>query len=412
MLRQWLLSALPAMLILPPPANIPDVLPVTNNIQQVYADEDDGSVVINGFKCYLNETEGTFSIAQIMSLSSEDLVVPYTVTYEGKEYHCDEINLTYLRGNIRDQEDIIPDVKSVTFSEGIKTLKGYFPLNRCKKVTIPSTVESIEYAAFNYGVSAGYSNMDEEWALWQDKYNANFTCFDLEEFVVDKDNKHFTAKDGLLYTKDMKMLMSCPRNKNGVVEIPEGVETLANGSFCLCNRVTEIKLPSTLKNIGYGYGRYPGFYYCLNLEKINIPEGVETVYGGSFRYCVKLKSLTLPTTLINIDVNYHESADRIEQLNIFGPLPSLTELNWEDSGIESIDVPNDYTKLFAAPVPTQNLRLPKHVKTICSNAFYGVNPPAVLHLPATIESLGEKGSSDKVRGIPTQIYQRYMIDFP
>jgi len=25
---------------------------------------------------------------------------------------------------------------------------------------------------------------------------------------------------------------------------------------------------------------------------------------------------------------------------------------------------------------------------------------------------GYQGSSDKVRGIPTQIYQRYMIDFP
>ena len=32
-------------------------------------------------------------------------------------------------------------------------------------------------------------------------------------------------------------------------------------------------------------------------------------------------------------------------------------------------------------------------------------------LPGYIENI-EKGSSDKVRGIPTQIYQRYMIDFP
>ena len=33
----------------------------------------------------------------------------------------------------------------------------------------------------------------------------------------------------------------------------------------------------------------------------------------------------------------------------------------------------------------------------------------VINLP---DIAGLKGSSDKVRGIPTQIYQRYMIDFP
>ena len=73
---------------------------------------------------------------------------------------------------------------------------------------------------------------------------------------------------------------------------------------------------------------------------------------------------------------------------------SLKELNMEDTGIETIEgvyYESGYgTTPFAEPIPLENLRLPKNIKVIGKNAFYGVNPPTELHLPATIESLGEK----------------------
>ena len=347
--------------------------------------EDDGTVVINGFKVYLNESSATFDIRQIMSIDGEDLVVPYTLTYEGKEYHCDEVNLNNIRGDYND-DTIIPNVKSITFSEGIKTLKGKFSLCYSKKVTLPSTLESIENTAFNYGVDAGYTN-DEEWDWWMKNYNVNFKCFDLEEFIVDKNNAHYTTQDGLLYTKDMKTLVSCPRNKKGIVVVPEGVEKLATGCFCICNRITEIQLPSTLKSVGDPIGRYAGFYNCLNLEKINIPEGVETLTGCAFRYCAKLKSLTLPSSLKTLDVEY-EDGDITRRDPIFGPMQSLEELDLENTSIEVIEGKYNttpFTDLWAV----KNFKLPKNIRVIGDNALYGINPPE-LHLPATIESLGEK----------------------
>lgn len=354
--------------------------------------EDDGTVVINGFKVYLSESSATFDIRQIMSIEGEDLVVPYTLTYEGKEYHCEEVNLNKLCGEIsldNGYKDIIitPNVKSVTFSEGIKTLKGHFPLCYCKKVTLPSTLESIENTAFNYGVSAGYSNLDEESGWWMQNYNINFTCFDLEEFIVDKNNAHYTTQDGLLYTKDMKTLVSCPRNKKGIVVVPEGVEELATGCFSICNRITEIQLPSTLKSVGDPVGRYAGFYYCLNLEKINIPEGVETLTGYAFRNCAKLKSLKLPASLKTLDVEY-EDGGYTRTGEVFGPMQSLEELDLENTSIEVIEGKYNttpFTDLWAV----KNFKLPKNIRVIGNNALYGINPPE-LHLPATIESLGEK----------------------
>lgn len=369
----------------------------TKTVQKADA-EDDGYVIVDGFKCSLDKTNSTFSIAEIASFSGEDLVVPSLILYEGKYYHCETVNMYNLRGELNADNGytdtkITPYVKSITFSEGIKTLKGHFALNRCKKVTIPSTVESIEYTGFNYGISAGYLD-DEETSWWMNKYGINFQAFDLEEFVVSKDSKNFTANNGLLYTKDMKTLISCPRGKRGIVKVPEGVETLAVACFSICNRVTEIKLPSTIRNLGEGYGRYAGFHYCLNLEKVNIPEGVETITGGAFRHCDKLKSLTLPTTLKTLDVNYAERADEMRQIEVFGPMLSLEELNMENTNIETLEgvyyEGGDYGTLpFNSGLNIKNLRLPKKIRIIGKNVFKNVNPPAELHLPATIESLGE-----------------------
>ena len=370
--------------------------------------EDDGTVVINGFKVNLSESSATFDIRQIMSIEGEDLVVPYTLTYEGKEYHCDEVNMNNLCGEIsRDNGykdvTITPNVKSVTFSEGIKTLKGSFPLCYCKKVILPSTVESIKNTVFNYGVSAGYVNDDEERGWWMKNYNINFMCFDLEEFIVDKNNAHYTTQDGLLYTKDMKTLVSCPRNKKGIVVVPEGVEKLATGCFCICNRITEIQLPSTLKSVGDPVGRYAGFYYCLNLEKINIPEGVEALTGCAFRYCVKLKSLTLPSSLKTLDVEYTEDGGYTRTDAVFGPMYSLEELNLENTSIEVIEGKYNTTPFTDLPL-VKNFKLPKNIRVLGDKALIGINPPAELHLPVTIESLGEQFIDPFKKGNENSIY--------
>lgn len=367
--------------------------PDTKTVQK--ADADVEGVEINGFECNLH-ADGTFTITGITSVSGEELVVPYTVTYEGKEYHCETIYMHNLQGpksgNAGGETKITPYIKSVVFSDGIKTLKGQFYLCYSKKVTIPKSVSFIEYTAFNGIIDSGHED-EVETPYWQE-LGANFRAYDLEEFIVDKDNMNYTAKDGLLYTKDMKMLISCPRGKRGVIAIPEGVETLANASFGICNRLTEIQLPSTIRKIGYGYGRYAGFHYCLNLEKVNIPEGVETLEAGTFRNCHKLTSITLPKSLKYLDLNYKRDENDTRQIEVFGPMYSLKELNMEDTGIETIEgvyYESGYgTTPFAAPIPLENLRLPKNIKVIGKNAFYGVNPPTELHLPATIESLGEK----------------------
>lgn len=88
--------------------------PDTKTVQK--ADADVEGVEINGFECNLH-ADGTFTITGITSVSSEELVVPYTVTYEGKEYHCETIYMHNLQGpksgNAGGETKITPYIGSV-----------------------------------------------------------------------------------------------------------------------------------------------------------------------------------------------------------------------------------------------------------------------------------------------------------
>lgn len=192
----------------------------------------------------------------------------------------------------------------------------------------------------------------------------------------------------MLYTKDMKKLVSCPRGKAGDVVVPEGVETLGE-AFGICVKLTSVQLPSTLKSIE-GTGSNPGFNYCLKLKSITIPEGVEAIYGMSFRNCVSMESVTLPTTLKTLTSRYVAN-DKPRYSGVFEKTYSLKELNWENTAIEVLDdKQDDYPNPNFSCSPIENFRLPKNIRIIGDEALSGITAPAELHLPKTIESLGKK----------------------
>ncbi|MDY3770175.1 MAG: leucine-rich repeat domain-containing protein, partial [Lachnospiraceae bacterium] len=64
------------------------------------------------------------------------------------------------------------------------------------------------------------------------------------------------------------------------IEIPKGVESIEGSTFSGCSKLKEIKLPTTLKVIGYY-----AFRDCGGLISIEIPEGVESIGNGAFSGC-------------------------------------------------------------------------------------------------------------------------------
>lgn len=71
-----------------------------------------------------------------------------------------------------------------------------------------------------------------------------------EEFEVHPDNPYYTVYDECLYTKDMKILLSCPTQK------------------------TDVQFPTTIVSIG------PSAFFGVSIPKLIIPWGVTTIAGS------------------------------------------------------------------------------------------------------------------------------------
>ena len=91
------------------------------------------------------------------------------------------------------------------------------------------------------------------------------------EFTVEDSNPNYTAGDGILYSKDMKVLQECPCGKTGVITVPEGVREIADDAFS-SGLLSGIILPDTLEVIGN-----QAFFDCNNLKSITLPKSVRSI---------------------------------------------------------------------------------------------------------------------------------------
>lgn len=213
------------------------------------------------YKCYaLSEI--------VFPKSGFNAIEKYSFYQAGKQHNSlTHVNLPEGLTEIGESAFEETALESIDLPESLTTL-GKRAFNACDNITsvfIPKNVNSIGAAAWG---------------------NTNSK---LTEYVVDAKNSTYTSLDGVLYTKDMKTLVSCPVSKPGVFTVPEGVETLAESSFTCSN--TGVILPSSLKTIedeafsAYNYKR-----------GVVIPEGVTTIGPNTFEYAF-IDFLSLPSTL-------------------------------------------------------------------------------------------------------------------
>lgn len=103
-----------------------------------------------------------------------------------------------------------------------------------------------------------------KWSFWE--------CVNLQRFVVSPNNKKYCAVDGVLYSKDKKVLIAYPNAKGSKYKVPNGVEEIANCAFKNTG-IEHITAPATLQRIGQN-----AFYNCSQLEWIiNIPRSIVEV---------------------------------------------------------------------------------------------------------------------------------------
>lgn len=160
----------------------------------------------------------------------------------------------------------------------------------------------------------------------------------LKEFVVDEANKSYTAVDGVLYTKDMKTLLCCPKAYEGAdFTVPAEVEIIGRSAFSDC-KFEKVNLPEGLKRI-----EAMAFLKAESLKEIasykgeetyaSLPEGLEFIGLDTFNYA-GLTYLYIPASIKEIGAY---SFTYCAKLDAEGNKAGLTEVNL---GVTAADFKN------------------------------------------------------------------------
>lgn len=230
------------------------------------------------------------------------------------------------------QEDILDypwnniPCKRVIISEGIWEIpNGAISFPEAEAVLLPDSMVNIDDGAFN-GMLAlkrlhfGKYVMNIEPHFFDDllvDFDGNEA---LREFTVDKNNLVYTAEGGVLYTKDMKTLISFPVGKQvkGAYTVKNGVEKIAPYAFGHVGfGLHTVKLPTTVRSIGEGAFAYShvkrvvlspavkvipecAFMCCRYLEEIKLPVGVKFIGPEAFA-SIGLTSIVIPEGVEHIE---------------------------------------------------------------------------------------------------------------
>ena len=202
-----------------------------------------------------------------------NLVIPSTVTYEGKVYNVTRI--------------------------------GFDAFNQCDKLTfvdIPSSVKTIGVGAFNFCSSLTSITLKE--GLEHIEWNAFEDCRSLENITFPNSLKtignyafsytlwYKNHPNGAVYAGNVfyKYKGDIPQNTSFVIK--EGTVSISPYAFVKENyhedySLVSVSIPNSVEVIGEG-----AFYRCRALTSIVIPAGVTTIETLAFHYCKALKSVT------------------------------------------------------------------------------------------------------------------------
>ncbi len=258
--------------------------------------EEDKTVEVTYQKCLIGPTYSYCNPAAIGNVE-----IPSKVLFKSKTYHVIAIGIYAFRND-----------------------EGYG--NRLTSVTIPNSVTSIDHMAFK-------------------------GCSDLIDIHVDSDNQYYSSIDGILFNKDVTILIKCPEKKELVV-IPNSVTSIGYMAFYYCRGLTSLTIGNSVTSIGD-----EAFYGCNRLTSLTIGNSA-SIGREAFCGCSRLASVTIGNseTIGNSMASIGREA--------FSGCKSLT----------SVTIPNSVTSIgdwaFSGCSGLTSLTIGNSVTSIGDYAFY------------------------------------------
>jgi len=152
-------------------------------------------------------------------------------------------------------------------------------------VTIPDSVKSIGDSAFR-------------------------GCNRLTSISVSAGNVNYKSVNGLLLSKDGKILIAVPGGLTSVT-IPDNVTTIGSSAFYGCGKMTSVAIADSVISIEGG-----AFNGCSSLTSIMIPNRVTSIGLAAFAGCSSLTSIIIPDNVTEIGAGAFSGCRELTSMTI------------------------------------------------------------------------------------------------
>lgn len=282
-----------------------------------------------------NEVEVTNKTSRELVYSGE-IVIPSTITYDGKNYNVTSIGERAFRSSMKNSS-----LTSVTIPEGVISI-GDFAFQYCTaltSITIPNSIKRIGTSVFES--TPWYANLP----------------------------------DGVIYFGKILYSYKGEMPENTSIIVKDGIEIISASAFAGagCSNLIAITFPNSIDSIGE-----MAFQGCQSLSSITIPNSVTSIGNAAFMSC-PLDEIKIPKNVTNIGTGAF----------IYCSPTSIVVEN----GNPNYDSRNNCNALIETATNTllvgcHNTVIPNTVTGIADAAFAGHNNLTAIAIPSNITKIG------------------------
>ena len=239
---------------------------------------------------------------------------------------------------------------TIEILEGITSI-GEAAFSNCSQLTSVSIPESVtEIGTFAFAFCNNLQAIYIPAGVAKIRTYVFSACDALREITVSDSNAYFADLDGVLFSKNMDILIAWPGGK-GNAQIPDTVTEIEVAAFANCANITEVIIPSNVTKIN-SYA----FSGCDHLARVTIMQN--PVFGDDpFYNCRNLVSFMVS--------------------------PESTLYSSKDGVLYN----KDQTELIQCPEKMGSIKIPETVTTIGYSAFYNCRMLESIQIPKSVTSI-------------------------
>lgn len=266
-------------------------------------------------------------------------------------------------------------------------------------------------------------------------FDASCVRENIANIRVDEENEYFAARDGVLYNKDFKTIISFPPSKKDFnISCLDGVEIIGESAFDSCDSLISVNIPTSVVEIGtnafsfserlkfvgmsdsvkkIGAGAfggcglekiilskninkldcseysddYLGFFSCADFVEFNIPDHIEIIGDQTFENCENLKKIYIPASVREIGEYVFHGCSALEEIVV----SKDNKFYYSEDGVL---YSQEGTLLYYPQNKKDNsFILPDNIIKINAYAFYANNNLKKLMLGNAVSEIGRSAFS-------------------